>query len=188
MIAHAEEFLYVGFPELDTASIPDVAERVKQAGIAVTPTLVTFAAIVAQWGRPAALDSMVTLARTRDRLPEALVTEWRLGNAYTQLPAEERPHMEQMLAFQYALVRGLSRAGVLLLAGSDTPGPGLVPGVSLLDELDLLRQSGLSQFNAQAATVNPHAVRAALDRPAAPRGMLRPGERADLLLVNRDPL
>ncbi len=82
------------------------------------------------------------------------------------------------------LVRGMARAGVTLLAGTDVPQAG-VPGTSLHDELELLVASGLSPAQAlAAATINPARVHGLADS----LGTLEEGKVADLVLLDADPL
>jgi hypothetical protein len=78
----------------------------------------------------------------------------------------------------------LLRAGVRVLAGTDAPNPGLVFGASLHKELVHLVRAGLSPAEALvAATSAPAEVFKLTDR-----GRLTVGARADLLLVDGDPL
>jgi imidazolonepropionase-like amidohydrolase len=81
------------------------------------------------------------------------------------------------------------RAGVPILAGTDANAAAGVPaaishGVSLHHELELLVDAGLSTVDA---------LRAATSRPAhyfglADRGVIEPGRRADLVLIDGNPL
>ncbi len=78
----------------------------------------------------------------------------------------------------------LHQAGVPVLAGTDAPNPGLVFGASLHRELQHLVQAGLTPAEAiVAATAAPAEVFGLADR-----GRLAVGARADLLLVDGDPL
>ncbi|MGW6280067.1 amidohydrolase family protein [Kribbella sp. NPDC055071] len=78
----------------------------------------------------------------------------------------------------------LHEAGVRVLAGTDAPNPGLVFGASLHRELGHLVRAGLSPAEAiVAATSAPAEVFGLSDR-----GRLTPGTRADLLLIDGDPL
>ena len=87
------------------------------------------------------------------------------------------------LSHAQAVVIALYRAGVPILAGTDAPAPGLAHGVSIHRELELLVTSGLSPLAALAsATSIPARVFGLHDR-----GRIKPGLRADLLLVNGDP-
>ncbi|HYO76403.1 MAG TPA: amidohydrolase family protein [Thermoanaerobaculia bacterium] len=79
-----------------------------------------------------------------------------------------------------ALVRALRDAGVTLLAGSDQG----IPGYSLLRELELLAEAGLTNLEAiQAATSTPARVFGDHDG-----GSIAKGKRADLVLIDGDPL
>jgi imidazolonepropionase-like amidohydrolase len=81
-------------------------------------------------------------------------------------------------------VAALSKAGVRILAGSDAPNPGTTFGISLHHELQLLVEAGLTPQQALAA-----ATAAAADAfGLGDRGRIEPGRRADLLLVDGDPL
>jgi hypothetical protein len=79
----------------------------------------------------------------------------------------------------------LFRAGVPLLAGTDTGNPYCFPGFSLHDELVLLVESGLTPLAAlQAATRNAAIFMNAEDR----YGSISKGKIADLVLLDADPL
>jgi hypothetical protein len=84
------------------------------------------------------------------------------------------------------LVPTLSGAGVPLLLGTDSMGLSMViPGISVHGELALLREAGLTPFEAlRTATVLP-ARFLGQEREV---GSIAPGLRADLLLVDGNPL
>lgn len=97
------------------------------------------------------------------------------------------PQFRQFIAKMQAITFRLERAGVRLLAGSDASGldrPAVAPGESLLRELELLRQSGLS-----GAAV----MRIAAENPARALGiaadgrLIASGLPADFLLLRSDP-
>jgi len=83
------------------------------------------------------------------------------------------------------VVGQMQRAGVPLLAGTDTPNPGAFPGFGLHDELQLLVKAGLTPLQAlQAATLNPARFLHAEDA----MGQVVPGMLADLVLLESNPL
>jgi len=83
------------------------------------------------------------------------------------------------------IVDAMQRAGVEILAGTDTLNPYCYPGFSLHDELGLLVQSGLTPMEAlQAATFNA----ARFMGREKELGTIEPGRLADLVLLDADPL
>lgn len=81
-------------------------------------------------------------------------------------------------------VRLLHAAGIDILAGSDAPNPGTAQGASLHHELALLVRAGLSPAEALAAATAVPARRFGM----ADRGRIAAGQRADLVLVEGNPL
>lgn len=101
--------------------------------------------------------------------------------------AREGPAFAEALESKQRIARALHDAGVPLLAGSDAGGfqLSLVPGLALHRELELLVDAGLTPLEAlRAATSVPGRFLA----PGDPSGVLAPGRRADLLLVDGNPL
>jgi imidazolonepropionase-like amidohydrolase len=83
------------------------------------------------------------------------------------------------------LVGRMHRAGVAILAGSDSLNPYVYPGFSLHDELELLVNAGMSPLEAlQCATLRAAQFIRQVDR----RGTIETGKIADLVLFDRDPL
>src|SRR5215469_6522581 len=83
------------------------------------------------------------------------------------------------------LVAAMQRAGVGILAGTDTSNPLCMPGFSLHDELGLLVKAGLTPMQAlQAATLNP----ARFNNREQDLGTVEKGKIADLVLLDANPL
>jgi imidazolonepropionase-like amidohydrolase len=79
----------------------------------------------------------------------------------------------------------MHRAGVKILAGTDTANPFVYPGGSLHDELSLLVRAGLTPMEAlQAATIRAAEYLGLTHQ----LGSIAPGKLADLVLLDRDPL
>ena len=78
----------------------------------------------------------------------------------------------------------LKAAGVPILAGTDAPNPSTSYGAGLHGELRLLNQLGLSPAESLAAATSLPARVFHLED----RGRIEPGKRADLLLVEGNPL
>jgi imidazolonepropionase-like amidohydrolase len=82
------------------------------------------------------------------------------------------------------IVRHLHRAGVPVLAGTDAPMPLVYPGDSLREELELLVSCGLPPADALRAATSAAADALALSNT----GAIAVGHRADLVLLDADPL
>jgi imidazolonepropionase-like amidohydrolase len=79
----------------------------------------------------------------------------------------------------------LQRAGVELMAGSDTPVQFCPPGGALLQELELLAEAGLTPAEALRAATRNNAR--ALGQ-TADLGSIEVGKIADLVILSSDPL
>jgi len=90
-------------------------------------------------------------------MPKAKRESWELKNDpwVSPLTAEDWAVEKKVYRKELALVEAMHRAGVKLLAGTDTGNPYCFPGCSLHDELGLLVEAGLTPLEAlQAATYN----------------------------------
>jgi imidazolonepropionase-like amidohydrolase len=101
---------------------------------------------------------------------------------------------EDFALFKYnlevLLLKELKKAGVRLLLSTDagTGGMGIVPGFSIHNELRILIENGFSPYEAIAAgTVNASKVIQEMTG-ADDFGTIEVGKRADLLLIEADPL
>ena len=121
----------------------------------------------------------------------ALAADARIGALLTadqRSTLDARMHAGEadpaVLARALESVRRLHAAGVDILAGTDAPNPGTAHGASLHGELALLVRAGLSPSQALSAATAVPARRFGL----SDRGRIAPGLRADLVLVDGDPL
>jgi imidazolonepropionase-like amidohydrolase len=95
----------------------------------------------------------------------------------------ERRKIDRGFAMQF--LRALYRAGVPLLAGTDSQTPWAIAGRSLHDELALLVEAGLTPYEALRTATVLGATALGIEAEA---GTIRSGGRADLLLVAENPL
>jgi len=189
MVAHAEEFIYTAFGNgTDEGKIPEVTAAVRETGAYVTATLSTFEAIVRYWGRPDQVAAALKMPEALYLSPQARV-DWQ-DSDYQRRPLEKVPMLQSYLVFQRHLIKAFTDAGVPVLAGTDTPTvPGLVPGFSIHDELRNLSLAGLSNYQVlAAATKTPGEFILKAHPDAARFGQVAVGMRADLLLLQSDPL
>jgi len=121
-----------------------------------------------------------------DQLPPIAQGFWQSQQAAARERADDDwfAQREAGLADLRRLIRLYQRLGGPILAGTDTGNPFVYPGASLADEIAALIEAGLTPLEAlRAATRNAADV---LGDPS--RGSLRPGSRADILLLNANPL
>lgn len=97
----------------------------------------------------------------------------------------DRNTLRQEMDLEFRLVRLFGEAGVDMLTGTDYGGALVVPGVALHQEFDLLAQAGLSALKVlQMATLDGARF---LGRESE-MGTVDVGKRADLVLLERNPL
>lgn len=197
LIAHAEEFLYnppvnyfmgnIEIPEKpNPIYIPALADSVRFYQKAVSPTLIAFKSILQSAINLEAYVKTVPLAFSH---PIAIAWQWSKESSFIPKKFSSPLSISRLqfgYEYQLKLVSAFNRAGVLLLAGTDAPTiPGLVPGLSLHQEMQLLHEAGLSNYEAlKAATINPaHFLKIQSDF-----GTIEVGKEASLLMLNKNPL
>jgi len=148
------------------------------ASVALALVLTTFWTPVAWRSSARGIDALAT------RIHDAGISVQSTLVVYEAIGGVNR--LYRLPAFNMKVAGALHRAGVPLVAGTDARGiPQLAPGTSLHRELQLLHESGLTPYETiRAATVAP----AIFLRKEGEFGTVTVGKRADLLLVERNPL
>jgi cytosine/adenosine deaminase-related metal-dependent hydrolase len=120
-------------------------------------------------------------------MPASIKQGWNPKNdaRLKSLTSEDMERMRESFQGLLDRVGAIQRAGVEILAGTDTPNPYCFPGFSLHDELALLVKAGLTPMEAlQVATRNAAKFLGLLDS----LGTIEPGKIADLVLLDANPL
>jgi imidazolonepropionase-like amidohydrolase len=152
-----------------------VTKKIKATGQAQVPTLVLANedALTAE--------SMASDPRWRYLRADEHVRWQKFLGGYT---AQDAALAQQRWPVARKIVDAMHDAGVTILAGTDSPMPGVYPGFSLHEELALLVESGLTPVEAlRAATLAP----AEFLEIAGTTGSVAVGKRADLVLLDADP-
>ena len=185
-VAHAEEITRTWDEEDDNYFFHAVA-LMFQHEIAFTPNLVAYREIADQIhdieGRLSSLDWDLTppLARLYATPP---------NNGYVndfggpEIRERAEAYFRRIASSMDDLTRIASDNDVLMLAGSDSGNPTMLPGQGLYREISLMKNAGLDGYAALAtATINVAHFLGEEDR----RGTIDVGKRADIVLFSVDP-
>jgi len=162
------------------------AQELKRAGVVVAPTLVVFDRA----------EQLVQFRFAPTEVEKRLYPESFLKPFSPDVAREQKldPQLMEWLGQlqadrpkRLAAVKTLHDAGVPLMVGSDAAGSiGCLAGGAFLDEFKLLSEAGVPNADVlRGATVLPARY---LAGPSADFGTIEPGKRADLVLVDGDPL
>jgi len=162
----------------DESRIPELAQRTKEAGVAIVPTQILWEVI--RGARPA--ESMTSRPENA-YMPRQMITGWtnQVNNIYQNA---NRTAAQREVQLRNRMLKAMSDAGVLILMGTDAPQLFSVPGFSLHRELPVMVEAGMTPYQVlQSGTVN---VGRFLNR--SDMGTVEPGKVADLLLLEANPL
>ncbi len=169
--------------DLESPIAKDLIQAIKARRVFVDPTLTVFRNMLLLADLPEYYQHPDNAA-----MPEPLMKYWlkyREDRMKTTFSPETLDLRRREFQKYKDLTGILYRAGVPLLAGTDTPEPFCPPGSSLHQELELLVESGLPPAAAlQAATIN----NARVLRADGKLGSIAPGKLADMLILDANPL
>ncbi|WP_224362478.1 amidohydrolase family protein [Hyalangium versicolor] len=165
---------------LDAARIPSLVEATKRAGTFNSPTLALFEIVASEGAVPE-----LRTNRELRYVPTTTVDAWTrelLTGPLSQAPASGK---HRFLDLRRQVLQALYTGGAPLLVGSDSPQLFMVSGFAVHQEMEAMAAAGLPPLAVlQAATRNAAAWFGESDQ----WGSVSPGQRADLLLLNANPL
>jgi hypothetical protein len=167
--------------QLDTSRFTKIVDRVRASGVVMVPTQI----LTDNYANDATGDKLTSLPEFRYWVPQQ-VANWRTAkNNLLSQASVSREQRLQHIALRRRFIKALHTAGVPFLLGSDAPQLWNVPGFSAHRELVSLVAAGLTPFQAlQTGTVNV----AKYMKEEGRSGVVRSGARADLILLDANPL
>lgn len=181
MVSHAEE-LFFQSDDITEDDIPCFVNMARDNGTSLTSTLVLDERILEQTRDPESLLDNPGLPYVHPATRPA----WFERNPYTGRNTPERiDQLERLVAFNRALVKAFADAGIPVLPGTDSLVPGVVAGFSLHEELEAMVAAGMSSAQVLAAATRQAAEWLQVDHD---RGTVETGKRADLLLLDANPM
>ena len=165
---------------MDESRMAGLAKATRDAGVYNNPTLALFQIVVSsdapdtylQWP-----EMKYVAANLR-----GFFAKQKAGTAGLPAPPEDR---RRYVELRNKMVKALSDAGAKLLVGPDSPQMFLVPGFATHREMAALAGAGLSPFAVLSAATTSAAEYLGT---ATEAGTIAAGKRADLVLVNANPL
>jgi imidazolonepropionase-like amidohydrolase len=164
---------------VDEKKLAAIVKRSKDAGVWIVPTSALWEVLF----NTIPLETLKAYPELKYVSANA-VNQW--SNAYTQrLSQMPREAAQNIIANRTRILRALHQGGVRILMGTDAPQQFSVPGFSLHRELTRMRDAGMSNFEIlKSGTVNVGDYFKTQDA----FGTVAAGQRADLVLVDANPL
>jgi Amidohydrolase family len=168
---------------LDESKIPDAVRKTRAAGTWNCVTLVVASKFVA----PELARRLLDRPEMRYVPPETMAS-WRSYKEDIRIRGQNSKFFQLLRrgdAVRQRLTDALYRGGAPLLLGTDAPNPFVVPGFAIHEELSRLVEAGLTPFDAISAGTRESAR---FLGASTEFGTVEEGKRADLLLVDGNPL
>ena len=169
---------------IDESKLSAIAADTRKAGVWNDPTITLFKLVVSD-AKPEELLKWPEMQYIPAKMREGFAKQKQstLGNP---APASER---QRFVTLRNKVLVALHAAGAKLLIGPDSPQFFLVPGFATHRELESFVEAGLSPYQAiEAATRNPAEYFAETMKTQRDFGTVEVGLRADLLLLDANPL
>jgi imidazolonepropionase-like amidohydrolase len=173
---------------IDSSKLNALVTETRDRGVWNVPTLGTLEVFFAAERGESIRNGLPEL----QYLPHTIVAEWVTSkNAFLDSSRNVMgfvtvgPGAAKLLQLRRELVRSLSDSGARLLVGSDAMQLFLVPGFSIHREMSFMAASGVSPYKVLEAATRNAAENAG---QLAEGGTVAVGKRADLLLLDANPL
>ncbi len=166
---------------VDEAKLADVVRRTKAAGAWIVPTMALWETLIGYTD----LESLAAMPELKYAPPQQ-VEQWKTAhrNRLNQ-PNFDRKKAALIAKNRMRILKALDEGGVRILLGTDAPQQFSVPGFSIHREMALMVKCGFTPYQIiQSGTRNVGDYFKSKDN----LGTIEVGKRADLILVEGDPL
>jgi imidazolonepropionase-like amidohydrolase len=163
---------------IDENRIPALARATREAGVAVVPTMALWEVILGVHAPGTMMD------RPELRyMPRQMVEGWR-NNVAQRIAQTDAAQAALEAQLRLRMLGALDDAGAVILMGTDAPQLFSVPGFSLHRELDVMAKAGMTPFEILRSGTTAVAEHFGW----GDAGRIEPGHRADLILLDANPL
>jgi imidazolonepropionase-like amidohydrolase len=165
--------------DLEGSAVDSMVRLLRERDVSVDPTLIAYHTKF--WWR----DSVYQRDPEAALAPEVLANWEVLGMHTRDWTQAEFDRAQAAWPRMLALVRRLHREGVRLTVGSDLASPWVIPGVAMHQELALLESAGIRASDVLRLATRNGAEALGI---AGETGTVETGKRADLVVLEADPL
>jgi len=166
---------------VEDKALQDLVQRTKKAGAWIVPTMFVWETLQG----PVTLESRTGLAELR-YMPAPQVEQWTKGlDARLKNPQYDAAQAKLHIDNRMKILKALQDGGARILLGSDAPQQFNVPGFSIHREMRRMADAGINAYEiVKSGTANVGQYFKAQDS----FGTIAVGQRADLILVDANPL
>ncbi len=175
------EYLNGDTAPVDESKLVDLVRRTKSAGAWIVPTMALWETLIGYTD----LESLTAMPELKYAPPQQ-VEQWKTShrNRLNQ-PGFDRRKAELIAKNRMRILKALDDGGVRILLGTDAPQQFSVPGFSIHREMALMVRCGFTPYQIiQSGTKNVGDYFKGKDK----FGTIEAGKRADLILVEGNPL
>ena len=166
---------------VDDKALQDLVQRTKKAGAWIVPTMFVWETLQG----PVTLESRTGLAELR-YMPASQIEQWTKGlDSRLKSPQYDAAQAKLHIDNRMKILKALQDGGARILLGSDAPQQFNVPGFSIHREMRRMADAGINAYEiVKSGTANVGQYFEAQDS----FGTIAVGQRADLILVDANPL
>lgn len=175
------EYLGAEGGPIDEAKLTDIVRLTKKSGAWIVPTMALWETLL---GVPS-LEKLLAYPELK-YMPPQMVANWEKAHRGRQSGSQyDRKKAEQIATNRKRILKALHDGGVRIIFGTDAPQQFSVPGFSVHREMASMVEAGLSPYE-----IILSGTRTAGDyfKKEAQFGTIAAGQRADMILVNGNPL